>query len=232
MFAALNSDGRKKATFAVNARHRWDPNREIDSTSVGLSFGYRPSGALDLSVRPNVRFNRASLQYVGTRLVGTESRYLVSSLDQKTFGLTLRVNYALTPTLSVQYYGQPFVSAGAYSDFKRITDPRGVRYQDRFRQYSAGEIASAPGQYLVDENGDGVADFSFGKPDFGFRQFRSNLVGRWEYSPGSTLYVVWAQDRTGVAASGAFSVCSDVSDLFRVVPRNVFLMKFSRRLAR
>ena len=231
-YLGLNSDGRKKATFGVTAQHRWDRNDEIDSTSLGLSFGYRPSGALDVSIQPNVTFNRASLQYVGTRQVGSESRYLVSSLDQKTFSFTVRVNYALTPTLSMQYYGQPFVSAGAYSDFKSITDPRAARYEDRFHQYSAGQIASAPGQYLVDENGDGVTDFSFGRPDFDFRQFRSNLVGRWEYSPGSTLYVVWTQDRTGVDPSGVFSVGHDMGELFRVVPRNVFLVKFSRRISR
>jgi hypothetical protein len=83
----------------------------------------------------------------------------------------------------------------------------------------------------VDENRDGVTDFSFGRPDFNFRQFRSNLVGRWEYSPGSTLYVVWTQDRTGVDPSGVFSMGHDMSELFRVVPRNVFLVKFSRRIA-
>jgi hypothetical protein len=231
VFLALNSDGRKKATFGFNAQHRWDRNREIDSTSLGVTFGYRPSGAFDVSIQPNVSFNRAALQYVGTWQVGSENRYLVSSLDQKTLRVTVRLNYALTPTLSVQYYGQPFVSAGAYSDFKRIADPRAERYEDRFHLFSTSEIASSAGQFFVDEDHDGVTDFSFGRPDFNFRQFRSNLVARWEYSPGSTLYVVWTQDRTGVDPSGVFSVGRDMGELFRVGPRNVFLVKFSRRIA-
>ena len=78
----------------------------------------------------------------------------------------------------------------------------------------------------MDENGDGTADYSFADPDFNFREFRSNLVIRWEYIPGSALYVVWSQGRTGFLPTGDFSF-RDVDGLFGLHPYDVFLVKFS-----
>jgi hypothetical protein len=98
--------------------------------------------------------------------------------------------------------------------------------------FAGGEITRLGGAYLIDEQADGITDYTIPDPDFGFRQFRSNLVARWEYSPGSTVYVVWTQDRTGYADSGSFSPAQNLGALFRVVPRNVFLVKLSRRFAR
>ena len=72
-----------------------------------------------------------------------------------------------------------------------------------------------------------MIDYSFGNPDFNFRQFRSNLVVRWEYLPGSTLYLVWSQGRTGSSSTGHYSFSNDMRELFDVVPKNVFLVKFS-----
>ena len=79
----------------------------------------------------------------------------------------------------------------------------------------------------MDENGDGAADYGFGNPDFNFRQSRSNLVLRWEYIPGSALYVVWSQGRTGRLMDGTFDMGRDFGDLFGLHPHNVFLIKFS-----
>jgi len=230
--ANLNSDGRRKVTFGVNGNMRRDRNAEIESDNVGLMLGYRPSTALDLSVRATYSDDRRALQYAGVRSVDGASRYLAAGLVQDTMSVTVRINYAVTPTLTIQYYGQPFVSAGAYTDFKRFTDYRAAAYADRFHVFGAGEITQTGGAYLVDEQADGVTDYTIANPDFGFRQFRSNLVARWEYSPGSTVYVVWTQDRTGYAADGTLSPGQNLTDLFRVVPRNVFLVKFSRRFAR
>ena len=81
--------------------------------------------------------------------------------------------------------------------------------------------------YAVDEDLDGKADYSFGDPEFNFRELRSNLVVRWEYRPGSTLYVVWTQERLGSVADGTFRLRDDFNELFEVRPYNVFLVKFS-----
>jgi hypothetical protein len=81
--------------------------------------------------------------------------------------------------------------------------------------------------YKVSENEILAANYSFGNPDFNFRQFRSNLVIRWEYMPGSTLFLVWSQGRTGTDSNGMFSYGNDMKDLFSINPQNVFLIKFS-----
>ena len=93
-------------------------------------------------------------------------------IDQRTVSLTARLNYTVTPTLSVQLYAQPFVSAGDYSEFKELVDGRSRDYDGRY----------APTGY-------------FGNPDFNYRSFRTTNVVRWEYRPGSTLFVVWQQGR-------------------------------------
>lgn len=82
-------------------------------------------------------------------------------------------------------------------------------------------------QYQIDEDGNGATDYAFGKPDFNFRQLRSNLVIRWEYHPGATLFVVWSQERTGAAPDGRFAFTDDLKGLFNVYPSNVFLIKIN-----
>jgi hypothetical protein len=131
--------------------------------------------------------------------------------------------------LSIQFYGQPFISAGKYTEFKNITDSRAKEYSDRFHIFIEDEMDYDPDaeEYYVDENLDGVVDYSFGNPDFNFQQFRMNLVVRWEYIPGSTLYLVWSQGRTGVSSVGDFSFREGMRDLFSVHPHNIFLIKFS-----
>ena len=93
------------------------------------------------------------------------------------------------------------MSNGDYADFKRATTPRASDYADRFHQFADTEIAFVPeaNAYRVTEDG---STYGFGNPNFDFRQFRSNLVARWEYKPGSSLYVVWSQDRTDQAVFG------------------------------
>ena len=182
-----------------------------------------------LSLGPMFSANRSVLQYIETPVYGAENRYIFGSIDQSTFGLTVRLNYSLTPDLSIQLYGMPFVSAGRYSSFKRITDSRSKDLASRYRVFTAEELSfdSAAQAYAVDENRDGAADYRFANPDFNFRELRSNLVIRWEYLPGSTLYVVWSQGRTGSIADGSFHLRRDLEELFGVHPNNAFLVKFS-----
>jgi hypothetical protein len=169
------------------------------------------------------------LQYVETTGTDYDPMYLFGELDQKTFSFTFRVSYTINPELTIEYYGQPFVSAGTYSNFKKITDTDAEKFRDRYHIFTSDVITynSSYNVYDVDENMDGTIDFSVGNPDFNFRQFRSNLVIRWEYSPGSTIFLVWSQGRTSSASTGIFSYGNDMKDLFNIVPHNVFLLKFS-----
>ena len=123
-------------------------------------------------------------------------------------------------------YAQPFVGSGSYSEFKRVADPRAERYADRFE---AVEALPEDSRYLAELDG---SPASFGNPDFNFRQFRSNTVLRWEYSPGSVLYLVWSQGRNHSAGTGQFDFDSDLGELFGVMPDNIFMVKLSYWLSR
>jgi hypothetical protein len=185
--------------------------------------------SLSISIDPEYGMNQRDLQYIETSDFNGNDRYIFASLDQKTLYFTVRLNYTITPELSIQYYGQPFISSGEYSNLKRITDPVADNYEGRFHSFTGNEITynTVDEQYEIDENLDGTIDYSVSNPDFNFQQFRSNLVVRWEYSPGSTVYLVWSQGRTTSGSNGRFDFGDDMDNLFGVQPHNVFLIKFN-----
>lgn len=229
IWSSIQTDGRKKLRLAVQGQWRRADNDDNFILSLGPQITYVPVPAFNLSLRPAYQFFRSELQYVGTVDYGPDRRYLVGKIDQKTLSMVVRLNLSLTPDLSLQFYGMPFISAGKYSRFKMITEPRARDWADRYHVFGDGEISYDEGAavYRVDENRDGLTDYSFGNPDFNFRQFRSNLVLRWEYRPGSTLFLVWSQGRTDYGSSGLLDFENDLSSLFHGKPDNVFLIKFS-----
>jgi len=228
-WANLSTDSKKAFQFGLSGFiSRSDDDYSV-SSSLEPSVTWRPSNALSFSVRPFYNINKDDLQYIDT-IENGEDRYIFGRIDQKTTGLVLRLNYSITPNLTIQYYGQPFVSAGKYTQLKQITQPRAPVYSDRFHIFASEEIAynSDDEEYQVDEDIDGTADYTFENPDFNFRQFRSNLVIRWEYTPGSTIFLVWSQNRTSEESMGDFSFRNDMRGLFQVHPHNVFLIKVNR----
>ncbi len=226
---SLASDRRKSYRLILSGRTVRSDDGISTSTQFGPAISLRASNALDVSGDVSYAVNADNLQYVATKRMLDEPRYILARIHQKTLGITLRFNYALSPELTLQYYGQPFVSAGIYSHFKRITDPRNSHDSGRFHEFSNQEMASDPSgkAYTVDENLDGLADYSITNPDFNFRQFRSNLVIRWEYKAGSALFLIWSQGRTGYGSSGLFSFGRDFLDLYDVYPQNIFLVKLN-----
>jgi hypothetical protein len=226
---SIQTDSRKKLRMALQSQWRKAANDDNLSFNLGPQITYVPVPAFNLSLRPSYSFFMTELQYVGTVDYGAEKRYLVGKIEQKTLSMVVRLNLSLTPDLSLQFYGMPFISAGKYSRFKVITEPRAREWADRYHVFGDTEISydEVAAVYRVDENGDGLTDYSFGNPDFNFRQFRSNLVLRWEYRPGCTLFLVWSQGRTDYGYSGLLDFENDLSELFHDKPDNVFLVKFS-----
>lgn len=166
----------------------------------------RFSGSLGLTYQRNVD-DRQWIRNFGAAGNDT-THYTVGHLSQQTLNLTTRLNFTASPTLSLQFYGSPFVSVGEYSDWREVTAPRHANYADRFSPFTLG--------------GDPNAN------DFNFKQFRSNLVMRWEYRPGSTLFLVWGQGREqGNQDLGTFRGFRDYQNLFSAHPANTFLIKAS-----
>jgi hypothetical protein len=229
----LSSDERKKLRFSTNPWLSKGNEGYSEGYGFSMNFNYQPLDALNISISPRYSWRTWQQQYVTTKSVGTSSRYINASIEQNTASLSIRFNYSIRPNLSLQYYGQPYVSTGVYNEFKKVTDPRNDRYQDRFHTFTPDEISidSESGDYLIDENMDGNVDYTFGDPDFDFLQFRSNLVMRWEYKPGSALFLVWNKERTDHPGMDHFTVSESVNNFLDPVTQadNIFLLKFTHR---
>jgi hypothetical protein len=155
----------------------------------------------------------------------------VSEVKQKTLRFVVRVNYNITPDLTIQYYGQPYITRPRYSNFAYVSAPLAKKYDDRFHVFNNNQISFINDEYLIDENTDGITDYSFSKPDFNFVQFRSNLVMRWEYRAGSELYLVWSQSNTPNANADLDTPVfrSLFDNAFAEQSRNIFLVKWTYR---
>ncbi|HEY9487675.1 MAG TPA: DUF5916 domain-containing protein, partial [Chryseosolibacter sp.] len=223
-----STDRRKKFNGGLNHELTLGKENYSRNGSVNLDLVYQPVNAFNISVSPSFSWNKHQLQYVSTTSSGGEARYVVATIDQTILRVTFRMTYMVTPNLSIQYYGQPFGTAGAYSNYKYITNASASEYSQRFLQIPSHSMVPNGNDYGVDENGDGLMDYSFGNPDFNFGQFRSNMVIRWEYVPGSTLFFVWSRERNGAFYDhrGPEKYRFD----FQEAGHNIFLLKFTYRL--
>ncbi len=197
--------------------------------SVGVTF--RPTSATEVGVEGSFRRTHAVAQYV-KRVADPEAertygaRYVFSDLDQTTLALPLRLSWTFTPDLSLQLYAQPFLASGDYSRFKELHRPRAWDWDVYGSE--TGSVTETEGGYRVDPDGDGpAAGFNLTNPDFNIRSLRGNAVLRWEYRPGSTLYLVWQQQRYGSDGSGIFRLREGADALLHLPPENVFAIKVS-----
>jgi hypothetical protein len=204
-----------------------------DTRGIDLEIEYRPISSLRLSLYPEFMHRNRVLQYVDQVETGTENRYIFGSIDQKTFSLSFRVDLIITPELTIQFWGQPFIAAGDYSGFKYIIDPGAATFSDRYRLYGMEESALDQEQqlYTVTEAESGLS-YQFENPDFNVKEFLANLVFRWEYRPGSFLYLVWSQSREREDPAGHFSFGHDFADIWDIHPGDVVMLKVSYRLGR
>jgi hypothetical protein len=228
----FSTDNHKKLTFDAYARNSLGYENSSRDFSIGTELSYKPTNWLSLTLNPSFSKSFNKLQYVTQTDFNGTDRYVFASIDQKVLSSSLRVNVNLSPNLTVQYWGQPFVASGKYYDYKYITQPVASKFSNRFALYSPDQINLSDNEYLIDENRDGSRDYSFDRNDFNFQEFLSNLVIRWEYNPGSTLFLVWSQTRQGSNDTGVMDYANDLGNLFsrnNDRPHNIFLLKFSYR---
>jgi hypothetical protein len=172
---------------------------------VNVRMASRVSSSLGVGFSKNAN-DWQWVQNVGDAGADT-TRYTFAHLDQTTLSVTTRLNVTATPTLSLQLWAQPFVSAGRYTNPRALADARAERYADRFAPFTAD--SAFPGGFDV-------------------AQLRANTVLRWEYRPGSALFVVWQHGRQSFGdAATRFDFRRDYGDLWGLHPDNTFLVKFS-----
>ncbi len=202
----IYSDSRRH--FSAGLEGDWGAdNHNTSWQSWYPSITLRPIPALMFQLGVQINPSHQDSQWV-TNITDPATHYVFAHIDQHTVNVTSRFNYTITPNLSLQLYAQPFVSAGAYTNFKEVNDPLSESYENRYKPFE-------------------YSDALYGSPDFSVKSFRTTNVLRWEYKPGSTLFVVWQQARANYAVPGGFDFGRDVHGIFGVPPQNVFLVKLS-----
>ncbi len=229
----VSSDERKR--FEVGTWGEWSANSAGGKGfAVQTELTFKPSSGLRLSLLPEYSWSHPVAQWVGRfddpLADGTYgTRYVFATMDQTTVALGLRVNWAFTPKASFQLYVQPLISTGDYRNFKELA--RAGTFD--FNVYGRGvSTISFDGEtYTVDPDGPAgpaaAGVVSFDNPDFNYKSLRVNAVFRWEYRPGSTLYLVWTQFKENDIGPGDIDLSRDAERLFDTAPDNIFLVKLT-----
>ena len=172
IFTQLRTDSRKMIHFELNPIFAWDDDTKSSEKEVTLRLNVRPASNIELSIGPMYRYRVYDAQWV--ELIEEEingqikNHYVYGELTAQTLDFTTRTSISFTPTLSLQFYVQPFITIGDYSNFKELVEPRSYKFKS----------------YPLKRN-----------PDFHMRSLRGNTVLRWEFRSGSTLFLVWSQSR-------------------------------------
>jgi hypothetical protein len=202
----LNADPRLRLSPAFAAIYTVADDNRSSLWRVRPYLTFRPSTRVSAELGTRFQRNHDNTQYLATAGdVGADStHYLFAHLDQDLLSFTSRLDVTLRPTLSLQLYAEPFVTAGHYTNVREIASPRAASYDARFRPYAG-----------VPPDG-----------DFNEKSFNASAVLRWEYRPASTVFVVWTQARDqGDRDFGSFTAVRDYRNLFAARPDNVFLIK-------
>jgi len=225
--AQFNTDKAKRLMFKINYVADLNTNGFNKAHTLTPSLTWRIGNRLYFSGEFNYNKNLDHLQYVATidELIGPSSHeYIMGRLDQQTYGVTLKLQMNVTPDISVQFYGSPYTSTGKYNRFKGAANTLSRTYEERFDEYIGDEISYENGIYAVNKNG---SQFSFSNPDFSFNEFRSNLVARWEYRPGSTLYLVWEHTMSNRDNHVISGWGNNIDRMFGLPATNVFMVKMN-----
>jgi hypothetical protein len=230
LFVGVNSDSRKR--FRLSFDNGYERNAAGGwSLNTGLNVRFIPGASLEISSGPSINRNHSIAQYVD-RIVDPAatatfgSRYVFGTLDQKQFSLQTRVNYVLSPKMSLQMYIQPLISVGDYVDFKEFARPRTFEFTRYGIDRGTLTRDVAEKRYAVDP-GDGGVPFTFGDPDFNFKSLRLNAIFRWEWKPGSTMYVVWTEQRQDLTHPGEFVFRRDFGTTFGAPADDVLMFKIA-----
>lgn len=233
----VGTDARRPVVLGMYAFVR---NTDIGGRerSAGVDASMRPRTNLSVSLGPSLRVARDPAQYVqrvADPLAAATygARYVFATVDQTTVSMLTRVNWTFTPRLSLETVLQPFVSAGRFGDYKEFAAPGRSDFRVYGRDGASTLARDSAGALRADPDGAGPAPaFRVGDQSFTVRTLRGSAVARWEFRPGSTLFLVWQQQRSGSLADGRLDGRRDLGGLFREPAQNVFLVKATYWLSR
>jgi hypothetical protein len=241
LIARINTDRRNAVSIGTSADYQWGDAFSIFETGVDLAW--RPAPRFELNIGPELAIVSSRDQYVSAfddpaYQATYGRRYLFGDLERRTLSMPTRVAVTFTRDLTLQVFAQPLLDAGRYTAYKQLeaartfdfhtfepgtpTDHSGDGFIDGCHD---GDICLHQGRHFVDASGDGLADHVFADRDFNVVSLRGNAVLRWEYRPGSTLFLVWQQRRFEQRPFGDFDPARDHRDILGVPPDNVFIVK-------
>jgi hypothetical protein len=220
-YAGVNTDTREPVWFSLSASgsHNWTSGSYDGGLDLGATIQARSN--IDLFIGPSIYARNDPMQYVAevADAAGGPAHFVFARIHETDVSLTLRVNWAFSPHLTLQAYAQPFIAAVHENQFKDVDNPGAARYAERFRLL-------APGEFAFDTMDPNDTVLRFGRPDFNFRQLRSTMVVRWEYRPGSTVFAIWSHGRTSdTFDDGRFQLGRDLSSLGSTASENVVMVK-------
>jgi hypothetical protein len=206
--ATLSTDSRKRKLLTLTASGFVDDGGLGTGTTLGADFDSRFTDRLRIDLAPSLSYSNEGLQYVQHLDTASASNgYIVGRLEQKTASLTARVDFAFTPRATIQLYAQPLIGSASYGSFAEVVSPRARSIDDRIHTL---DDASA------------ITD-----PSFGTRDVLANAVFRWEYRPGSTLFVVFTQQRDAEVTDPTWRFGQATHELWRVPASSVLMVKWS-----
>lgn len=234
----IATDPRRRVNtfFTVTGDVEHDTPGSTFSVAVGPTF--RPSPSWNVSLRAAWSRTLNSQQYVATRIAEGERHYVLGRIDQSVLALVTRLDVTFSSDLTLELFAQPFVSSVRYLDFKRVgdahaasTEQRWINYTDeQLRAVSESEERVTWGYFA--ETADEDPTYTFADPGFNLRSLRGNAVLRWEYRPGSTIFLVWQQNRRDVGFGKPLDPVADLRSLGSAAGDHVLLVKVSYWLGR
>ena len=227
----LSTDARSSAVFDVSVQFVSGVGDGTHAFTFTPGVALKPAANVFIQLSPSYSRDQNAEQFVTsvedpTAAAFYGTRYVFGYIETTTLSLTTRVNWTFTPNLTLQLYAQPFIASGDYSSFREYAAPRTL--DKRVYGSDMGAIGYDEGSsiYTVDPDGNGSAEpFTFRNPDFTTSALRGTAVLRWEYRPGSTLFFVWTQERTGYDPDGDFNFGRARRTLLDQRPLNVFQIK-------
>ena len=228
MWAGVGSDSRKTFRFGLFGFYGKQDQNAGWSYNVSPNISWRPAANLDFTFGPSLFKQHNGWQYYTFSDALDANHYVFGELDQTVTSMRLRANLTFTSNMSLQIYAEPFVATGEYAAFKEVADPRAPTFDQRFSRFTEEQYVDlGDGRFGVDLDGSGEADIFIGQPDFTVISFRSNVVLRWEYMLGSTLFLVWQHNRSDFSSLPNFDFTTNLGNIFTAPATNTFMVKLN-----
>jgi hypothetical protein len=189
------SDNRKIINGSISSHYRTEHETDGKAILFFPNIEIRPSTWF--SIRTGPRFQKIvnPWQWVGGgTFENGDTGYIVGKVDQKIFAMDVRLSFTIIPELNFDLYLQPLANDNSFSSFRYLNDPRALDFEERFVQFNKSNVSKDNG--MIEFNTEGSGSLTLQSPDFSAISLRGNAVLRWEFRPGSEIYIVWQQNRS------------------------------------